>query len=163
MVGYHYRKPSMKTYRSITTFLFIALIFLLVGNCTTDDADEVSYDLTGSWTVIYFMDGDQKVTKTEENTWPDINNGDITTTFSEPDSDGQGIISGITVSNHFNGSFTILDQGELSIGPVATTFINEPEWTALFRIGGTHNYEIRNSRLFIYYNNDANVIVFERN
>ncbi len=157
------KNPNMKTYYSLRTAIFFTAVLLLFVNCTNEDNNEISYDLTGNWRVVYFMDGDEKVTKAEANTWPDVNNGDITTNFTEPDSDGQGTISGITVTNAFNGSYTIEDQGELFIGPVATTFINEPEWTALFRLGGNHNYEIRNATLFIYYNNGNNTIAFERN
>lgn len=153
----------MKKYYPIKSILFITASVLLFGNCTNEDEGEISYDLTGSWTVVYFMDGVRKVTKTEENTWPDINNGDITANFSEPNSDGQGSVSGITVTNMYNGSYTIQGQGEIVIGSLATTFINEPEWTRLFRLGGTHSYEIRNSRLFIYYSDKENVIAFERN
>ena len=135
---------------------------LLQVHCSKDNA-EIPHDLTGSWKVIYFMDGNKKITKTEDNTWPDINNGDITANFIEPDSNRKGTISGISVSNRYNGNYTVLENGKISIGPITTTFINEPEWTNLFNLSAAENFEIRNSRLIIYYNNRKNNITFERN
>jgi len=140
--------------------LFVTLFVLI--SCSKDD-DSISYDLTGSWKVIYFIDNNEKITKTEDNTWLDINDGEITANFTEPDSTGGGTISGITVTNGYNGEYTIQGNGEISIGPISTTLINEPEWTELFIINSAENFEIRNSRLFIYYNNKENVIAFERN
>ncbi len=139
----------------------IITIFILIS-CSNDD-DEISYDLTGSWKVIYFIDGNKKITKTADNTWPDINNGDITANFTEPDSNGNGTISGIKVSNGYNGDYTIQRNGEISIGPIISTEINEPEWTELFHISSAENFEIRNSILLVHHNNKKNVIAFERN
>ena len=139
----------------------IVALFLSVG-CSKDDT-AVSYDLAGNWKVVYYIDGSETITKTDENTWPDINNGDVTANFTEPDDGGEGAISGITVTNAYQGNYTLGAEGEITIGPVATTFINEPEWTNLFRISGAQNYEVKNSRLFIYYNDGQNAIVLERN
>ncbi|NHF58645.1 hypothetical protein FK220_004800 [Flavobacteriaceae bacterium TP-CH-4] len=152
----------MKAYYSIRILLLSAITLIAFGNCSKDDND-ISYDLTGSWKVIYYIDGDRKISKTDENTWPDINNGDITANFTEPNDRGEGAISGIRVTNQYQGSYTIGENGKISIGPISTTFINEPEWTDLFRISGATNYEIKNSRLFIYYNDQENVIVFDSN
>ena len=150
----------MKTYSSIKNFVLLIVTIFLLNSCSKDD-DDISYDLTGSWKVIYFMNGNKKITKSEDNTWPSVNNGDITAIFTEPDNKGEGSISGITVSNSYNGDYKIQNSGEISIGPISTTLINEPEWTELFDIGLAQNFEIRNSSLLIYYKNGENVIVFE--
>jgi hypothetical protein len=92
-----------------------------------------------------------------------VNNGDITANFSKPDSSGKGTISGITVSNGYTGEYTVQENGQLSIGPIATTFVNEPEWTAFFKISSAEYFEIKNTQLFIYYNAKKNSIVMERN
>jgi hypothetical protein len=133
-----------------------------MSNCSNDD-DISNYDLTGNWRVIYFMENDTKITKEDKNSWPDINNGDITASFSELNDNGKGEVSGITVSNNYNGDYTISENGVISIGLIATTYINEPEWTDLYRLSSAENYEIKNSKLIIFYNNKKNSIVFERN
>lgn len=152
----------MKTTSLIKDSVLLIVAIFIFNSCSNND-DEISYDLTGSWKVIYFMDGNKKILKTEDNTWLDINNGDITANFTEPDINGIGTISGITVSNGYNGDYSIQGNGEISIGPVTTTLINEPEWTELFHISSAENFEIRNSRLLLYYNNKKNIIAFERN
>lgn len=63
----------------------LTITIFILSSCSRDD-DRIYYDLTGSWKVIYFMDGNKKITKTEENTWLDINNGDIIANFTKPDS-----------------------------------------------------------------------------
>ncbi|WP_157972816.1 META domain-containing protein [Aureibaculum luteum] len=152
----------MKTNSSIKSLTLLLVTLCIFTSCTKDD-DTLSYDLTGSWKVVYFMDGNKKITKSEDNTWPDINNGDITAIFTAPDGNGKGTISGITVSNGYSGDYTIEKAGEIAIGPITTTFINEPEWTKLFRISSAQEFEIRNASLFMYYNNKENTIAFERN
>lgn len=144
----------------IASFLIVAL--LLFSNCSNDDDTEVSFDIMGSWRVVSFVVDGTTITKTAENTWLDVNNGDITANFSEPNAEGEGSITGITVSNAYTGSYIIQVGGEIAIGPVATTLINEPEWTQWYQISGAQRYEIRNEQLFIYYNDDENIIVFER-
>ena len=151
----------MKTTRLIKGLTFLTIVLFVFNSCSKDN-DEISYDLAGSWKVIYFKDGSKKIQKTPDNTWPDINNGDITANFSEPDSHGKGTVSGIKVTNGYNGNFTISGSGKIYIGPITTTYINEPDWTELFNISAADNFEIKNSKLFIYYNSGNNIIVFER-
>ncbi|MBJ2176280.1 hypothetical protein JBL43_18660 [Aureibaculum sp. A20] len=152
----------MKTSSSIKNLTLLLVTLFIFNSCTKDD-DTISYDLTGSWKVVYFRDGNKKITKSEDNTWPDINNGDITAIFTAPDSNGKATVSGITVSNGYTGDYTIQKTGEIEIGPITTTFINEPEWTKLYKISSVQEFEIRNTNLFMYYNNKKNTIVFERN
>ncbi len=152
----------MKSYSSIKISTLL-IVFTLIFNSCSNDNDEVSYDLTGNWKVVYFLDNGNKITKTQDNTWSDINNGDITASFTEPNSNGKGTISGITVSNGYNGEYSVQNDGKISIGPITTTFINEPEWTELYHINAAQNFEVKNSRLLISYNNGKNVIAFERN
>ena len=101
------------------TFLLV-IVILLINSCSKEEND-ISYDLTGSWKVIYFIDNGKKITKTKDNTWFDINDGDITANFTEPDSSGKGTISGITVSNAYNGEYTIHGNGEISFSSMTTT------------------------------------------
>ncbi len=151
----------MQTFASLKNcVLFLLTITLFVG-CSKDD-DSFSYDLTGSWKVIYFIDEGKKITKSDQNTWPDSNNGDITALFSQPNLNGEGSIEGITVTNSYTGSYTIVENGKLSIGSVATTLINEPEWTKLFKITAAQSFEVRNDILLIYYNDKQNTIALER-
>lgn len=153
---------AMKKYFH-STFLTPAAIFLfLLCGCTQSD-DEISYDLTGNWIIAYYLDNGQRITKEDKNTWPDLNGGDITASFSEPNSNGQGSVSGITVTNNYNGEYALEDNGNISIGPIITTLISEPEWTELYNISVVENFEIRNSELFMFYDDGKSAIVFVRN
>ncbi len=152
----------MYPYSSIKTVAIFIAVLLLCSNCSNDDDTIISYDLTGGWIVVSFVNNGTTITKTAENTWLDINNGDITANFSEPNAEGEGTISGVTVTNAYTGSYTIKEGGEITISPVATTLINEPEWTQWFQISGAEQYEIKSEQLFIYSNDKKNVIVFER-
>jgi len=156
------RTLNMKKKISLKKIVLLVIIILLVKILSEDDND-ISYDLTGSWKVIFFINDGKKVTKTDDNTWPDMNNGDITANFTETDSSGKGTIYGVAVSNNYNGKYTIQENGEISFGPIATTLVSEPEWAKLFKIYLSENFEIRNSRLLMYNNNKKNIIVFERN
>ena len=151
----------MKTNCVFKWLMVLGITGLVFGSCSNDD-DESPVELAGEWTVVYYIEQDTKITKADKATWPEINNGDITARFSEPDDKGEGNISGITVSNRYNGNYTVKENGEITISPVSSTLINEPEWTELFRISGAETYEIRGSKLFIYYNGRENTIVFER-
>lgn len=152
----------MKTSFIFNKSILLAISLLVVFSCSKND-DDISYDLTGNWKVIYYIENGNKITRTEKNTWADFNNGDITANFTEPDSDGKGTLSGIKVTNIYNGNYTAQTNGKISIGTITSTEINEPEWTRLFNIGSAERFEIKNLTLFIYYNNNINLIAFERN
>lgn len=141
------------------------LTMFIINSCSKND-DGISYDLTGDWKVVSFREyrPSIKITKSEDNTWLDVNNGDITVNFTAPDDCGKGVISGINVTNVFFGNYMITKNGEITIGPITTTFIGEPEWAQLFHsIGAAENYDIRNSNLIIYYNNRKSSITLTRN
>jgi len=89
----------MKIYAPIKIFALIVTLAFIIGGCSKDD-DETSYDLSGDWKVAYYIENGRKITKADKNTWPDSNNGDITASFSNPDIEGKGTISGITVTNN---------------------------------------------------------------
>lgn len=153
----------MKAFFSFYKFLLFITILFLSNSCSKSD-DVINYELTGSWKVISFVeDNNKKITKSEDNTWLDINNGDITINFEEADNSGQGIFSGINVTNAYSGSYTVKDDGKITVSPIATTLINQPEWSKLFKISNAENYEVRNSQLIIYYNDKKNSITFIRN
>ena len=145
------------------TGLLALLIFVVSISCSKDD-DDISYDLVGSWKVTYYVTaGDLSITKEQNPTWPEVNGGEITATFGEPDNGDEGILSGFTVSNSYTGSYTAKKNGELSIGFIASTLANEPEWTSLYNISAAQEYEVNGDELFIYYNDRTEAIVFERN
>ena len=151
----------MKNYSPSSFLVLMAIAVLIISSCSKND-DEVFHDLSGNWKVAYYLENGQKITKEDKNTWPDINNGDITASFSNPDTNGKGTISGIAVSNGYNGEYSLANNGEISIGPISTTFINEPEWTELYNINAVKNFEVRNSELLMFYNEGKSVIAFER-
>lgn len=148
---------------SLLKTVTLSMTFVFIFNSCSKNNDEVSYDLEGNWKVVYFLNNGAKVVKTNENTWPDLNNGDITANFTAPDSSGKGTFSGIMVSNGYSGEYTIQSEGRIETGPIVTTLINEPEWTKLYYIDIVENYEVRNGQLLLSYNNGKNVIAFERN
>ncbi|SHI77452.1 hypothetical protein [Aquimarina spongiae] len=152
----------MKSYAPVKVFVLIVTLVFIIGSCSKDDG-ETSYDLSGDWKVAYYIENGRKITKADKNTWPDSNNGDITASFSKPDIEGKGTISGITVTNSYQGEYTIDGIGKITIGSVYSTLINEPEWTQLYNIIAVQSFEIRNSELLMYYNDGEIIIVFERN
>ena len=154
----------MKNLPMVSKMVLLALVALFVNACDKEE-DLVTYDLKGDWKLISFEDYDAstKITKTEEITWTNFNNGDVTVNFTPSDSTG-GIISGIKVTNSFYGHYTIDLKGKITISNVIQTFINEPKWGRLFdSILKAETYEIRNDQLIIFYNQRKNSITFERN
>ena len=141
--------------------IFLSFIFFL--GCSKDD-DNSSDALVGNWKVAYYItDGDLSITKDDNPTWPEVNGGEITATFGRPGNGGEGTLSGTSVSNSYSGSYTAKSNGELTIGFIASTLANEPEWTSLYNISAAQEFEIKNNQLFIYYNDRLNAIVFDRN
>ncbi len=152
----------MKASFSFKKFLFLVSIFFIILGCSKNE-DIITYDLTGNWRVISFVENSsKKIIKTKDNTWSDFNNGDITINFDEPDNSGQGVFSGINVTNGFSGNYIVNESGEITIGPITSTYINEPEWAKLFKISDVKNYEVRNSNLIIYRNNKKSSITLVR-
>lgn len=154
----------MKMKYLFTTIILTSVVILFFNSCDKEE-DNLSYNLVGDWKVLSFEDYDAstKITKTEENTWSQFNNGDITVNFSSQDTT-QGIISGINVTNSFYGNYMTDYNGEISIESVLWTEINEPDWGRLFHsIIDVESYEIRNGYLILFYNQKKNSITLEKN
>jgi len=141
------------------TIILLSSILLSIG---CQDDDEINDEIIGDWRVVLFLEDGSVITKTEENTWNAINNGDITLTFTEVDSTGRGEISGIRVSNRFFGHYVLSTNDTITFESIGSTLINEPECTSYFRLSQAERYEIKNSNLHIFYNGNNNGIVLER-
>ncbi|MFC2152681.1 hypothetical protein ACFLSE_09145 [Bacteroidota bacterium] len=154
----------MKMKYLLPTIILTSIVIIFFNSCDEEE-DNLSYNLVGDWKVISFEDYDAstKITKTEENTWSQFNNGDITVNFSNEEST-KGIISGINVTNTFHGNYKTNFNGEISIDSVLWTMINEPDWGRLFHsIIDADTYEIRNGYLILFYNQKKNSITLEKN
>jgi len=149
-----------------TTLLNIILLVItttVLISCN-DDENIQTFDFSGDWKVISFIDLkiSEKTTKTEENTWSLLNNGDNTISFTKSDST-KGIVSGKNVTNGFYGEYTTDSNGKILITNVIWTKINEPEWGKLFHsISNAESYEIKNNILTIFYNNKMKCITLEK-
>jgi len=142
--------------------LLLSLTFFL-GSCDKEE-DTTTYDLEGSWRVVAYVDYTTltKITKTDDNTWPQINNGDVTVSFTKTDSKN-GKFSGTNVTNSIFGTYSIDLKGGVKIESYGGTKINEPEWGRLFHsILNAESYEVKDNLLFFYYNQRRNSIILER-
>ena len=140
---------------------FIFLAFLLVS-CSKEEP--VNNDIEGQWTVVSFenFETSTSITKTEENTWMDYNNGDVTVNFSLTDN-STGEISGKKVTNNYSGIFKIGTDKKLTVSNIFGTEIGEPEWSRMFHsILLAESYEVKGNLLTIFYNNEKNGIVLEK-
>ncbi|HQW12098.1 MAG TPA: hypothetical protein PK076_03500 [Saprospiraceae bacterium] len=142
--------------------VLLAISILFVMGCSKND-DDIYYRLAGNWKVLYYIENGQKITKLEKPTWPEDNNGEITANFTIPDNNGKGTISGVRVTNSYNGNYTVQRNGKISFGPLSQTYIGEPDWTELYNIRLAENYEVNNLILLMYYNNNKSVIVLGKN
>jgi len=158
-----FSKLIMKKQYLFTKVILTTLAIFFLSSCEKEE-DNLSYNLVGDWKVISFWDDATStiITKNEENTWSQFNNGDITVNFSSQDST-QGIISGINITNTFYGNYETDYNGEISIDSVLWTLVNEPEWGRLFHsIIDVESYEIRNEYLILFYNQKKNNITLEK-
>ncbi|MBN2635838.1 MAG: META domain-containing protein [Prolixibacteraceae bacterium] len=150
----------MKNLYYLSKIVLIAIVALCINACDKDEID-VKYDITGDWKVVSYKTS-TVITKTEENTWSQFNNGDVTLNFTETDLTS-GNISGIKVTNSFSGDYTIDNKGAITISNLFQTMINEPEWGRLFdSIRNVESYEVLDNRLIIYYNQKKNNITLEK-
>lgn len=143
--------------------ILIAIVALFINARNKDEID-VKYDIAGDWKVISFENHEtaRVITKTEENTWSQFNNGDVTVSFTETDLTS-GKISGIKVTNSFSGNYSIDNEGTIAISNLFQTKINEPEWGRLFdSIRNAESYEVSDSYLIIYCNQKKNSITLEK-
>jgi len=153
----------MKSLSFVTKMILFAIVAVFINACDKDE-DVIKYDLTGNWKVISFENYETSTvnTKTEENTWSQFNNGDVTVSFTKTDLTS-GEISGIKVTNSFSGDYTIDNKGAITISNLFQTLINEPEWGRLFHsFSAAESYEIRSGYLIIFCNEKKNSITFER-
>jgi len=130
-----------------------------------DDVDAAMSDLTGTWTVISFDDhqNSTQIFKTEDNTWTQYNNGDISLSFTKQDSKGHGGISGTNVTNSFSANYSIDRKGKISIDNLISTLVNEPAWGRMFHVfGQAENYAFEDGILMVFYNQNKNSISMER-
>jgi hypothetical protein len=149
------------------SFIYIMILLSVVtffNNACNKDETVLSYDIKGDWKVTSFVDYTTAtvINKTDDNTWNQFNNGDITVSFIENDQTS-GVISGRKVTNSFSGNYTIDSKGVIKINNIFQTEINEPEWGRMFdSIVKAESFEIRNDQLKIFYNQRKNCISFER-
>ena len=149
---------------SYLTGIILFVIILILNNACDKDENINTVGLTGNWKVISFENYETsiKITKTEDNTWSQINNGDILVKFDKPE-ETSGVISGRNVTNSFSGTYTIDSLGTMTVKDVIWTEINEPEWGRLFHsIVDAESYELKNGNLIIFYNNKKNSITLEK-
>lgn len=152
----------MKNLSYVLKLVVITVVALFINACDKDDV-KIKYDITGNWKVISYEDYQTStvITKTEENTWSQDNNGDVTVNFVETDLTS-GVISGRKVTNSFSGNYRIDNKGRMTISNFSQTRINEPEWGGLFdSIRDAESYEVRGNRLIIYCNQKKNSITLE--
>jgi len=143
--------------------LFIVLAPYLISSCTKNE-NLIPSDLNGDWKVISFDDNVAltKVYKTNNNTWPDFNNGDITMNLNNSSST-VGDISGRNVTNSFSGKFEISSNSKIVVNKLLWTEIGEPTWGQLFHsIESAETYELTGNNLVIFYNQKKNSITLER-
>ena len=143
--------------------ILTAIVALFINACNKDEID-VKYDITGDWKVISYENYETStvITKTEENTWSQFNNGDNTISFI-PSNETSGILSGRNVTNTFTANYNIDQHGGITLSGGLWTKINEPEWGRLFHwISDAESYEVRDSHLIIYCNQKKNSITLEK-
>jgi len=142
----------------------IGVIFIIFLSTSCSKEENIDNRLEGNWKVVSFENyqNSTSITKTDENTWMEYNNGDIDVNLEFSYNSG-GNISGVNVTNTFFGEFNIDSQKELSITNLNSTEINEPQWGRLFHsIRLAETYEIDSNTLTIFYNNKQNGLVLTR-
>ena len=152
----------MKNLSYLPKIVLVAIVAFCINACDKDELD-TKYDIKGDWKVISFEDYENStvVTKTEDNTWSQINNGDNTVSFI-PSNETSGIVSGQNVTNTFSTNYTIDKKGGISFSGGIWTKINEPEWGKLFHsISEAETYEIKNGLLIIFTTNKKKSITLE--
>lgn len=143
--------------------VFIAAVVLFASACEQDDLIG-KYDIAGDWMMVAHIEHNtfRVIKKTEENTWSQYNNGDVTVSFTPTDLT-HGVISGISITNMFFGEYTIDNKGSIEIGDIIQTMVNEPFWGNLFdSISYAERYEVRDGRLKIYCNHGKESIILEK-
>ena len=150
--------------KNITALLKIGFIFFafLIVSCSKEET--VSNDIEGQWTVVSYenFETSTSITKSDDNTWIDYNNGDVTVNFSLTDK-ATGEISGKKVTNNYSGTFKIGNDKKLTVNNLFGTEISEPEWGRMFStILLAESYEVQGNLLTIFYSNKKKGIVLEK-
>ena len=143
--------------------ILITIFTIFIAACDKDEIN-VKYDIIGDWKVVSFENHETStiITKTEENTWSQFNNGDNTVSFT-PSNETSGIVSGRNVTNTFSANYTIDQKGGIALSGGLWTEINEPEWGRLFHsISDAESYEIRNGHLIIFTKEKKRSITLEK-
>lgn len=154
------KRLAMKYLSDLPKIVLLVAIAFCMNACDKNEVD-VEYNITGDWKVISYKTS-TVITKTEENTWSQFNNGDVTVNFTETDPT-RGEISGIKVTNSFSGDYTIDNKGSITVSNLFQTLVNEPEWGRLFdSIRNAESYEIKDNYLIIYYNHRKNNITLQK-
>ncbi|HNX65635.1 MAG TPA: hypothetical protein PKH02_02060 [Bacteroidales bacterium] len=153
----------MKSVKFLPKMILLAIVPIAFNACNKNETD-LTYDISGNWKVSAFVNYEtsEVITKTEDNTWIESNNGDITVSFMKNSFTG-GIIYGVSVTNTFTGDFSIGQRGTIKISNILQTMVGEPEWGRLFdSIDEAETFEVKNGQLVIYYNKGRNAITFDR-
>lgn len=152
------------------SIIFLKVLFMMIPvlvnyGCEHEEDILITYDLIGNWKVVAFEDhsSSTRIIRTNDNTWTNFNNGDITVSFTTSGAP-QGIVSGRNVTNTFSGDFVVDEGGGISISNMVWTKINEPEWARLFHvILEAGSYEVRNGQLVVFCSQRKYGITLERN
>ncbi|WP_143569752.1 META domain-containing protein [Tenacibaculum agarivorans] len=152
----------MKKLIKLTMFLTLCLFLTGMMSCS-DDKDNIISDsskLEGKWTVVHYIVDGNTITKNDKPTWPDYNNGDITLELAPINGHHKGKVVGKSVTNSLTGDYTLGKNNTIAFS-IFTTEITEPEWTDLFKTYKINRYEIKEEKLYLYY--DTTSIVLEKN
>jgi hypothetical protein len=120
--------------------------------------------LAGTWKVVSYDDlaNNTQITKNENNSWLEMNNGDVIITFQDTLDTGQ--IHGITVTNGVSGNYILSNPRKVKVENFMGTEINQPDWADLFweAIPKLDAYSVNSTQLRIFYNSKKNSITFEK-
>ena len=144
--------------RIIRFLFFIVNIFILI--CCSKDKDVTPLSIKGTWKVESYQDlvTNSSIVKTNENSWDGM---DVILTFD--DSSKPYEIRGKNTSNYINGVFTYVNNGEINISHLTTSYADEPEWGFLFTrayLKGLKEFVIIDNKLTIFYDNKTKCIIF---
>ena len=151
---------------------FIATLTILIVICgcakeksiQTINEDKSTTTIAGTWKVVSYDDlaNNTQITKYNNNTWTNFNNGDVIITFQ--DTLDTGLIHGVTVINGVSGNYILSNQRKIRVENFMGTEINQPVWANLFweNLPKSEEYSVNNTQLRLFYNSKKNSITFEK-
>lgn len=151
---------------------FIATLTILIVICgcakeksiQTINEDKSTTTIAGTWKVVSYDDlvNNTQITKDNNNTWTNFNNGDVIITFQ--DTLDTGLIHGVTVINGVSGNYILSNQRKIRVENFMGTEINQPVWANLFweNLPKSEEYSVNNTQLRLFYNSKKNSITFEK-